>query len=228
MKSKKQQIQEPLQIQEETIFNEFLKQETQALQEAFKEKRQISAKEIKNEEIIFNEPVQQVTQETQEVVKPKRQISELQLTNLAKAREKAKERKKELAQLNAKSKGLKEQELRKNAERYDEILKEIERLKKEEEKREKQKELEETLQKIEKERAPVEKSKKKIKKIIYKSDSDDDEEEEVVIVKQKAKSQPKQQSYTELANMSVEKQIKDRLQQEKIECFFQQLTGKKY
>ena len=169
MKSKKQQIQEPLQIQEE--------------------------------EIIFNEPVQQVTQETQEVVKPKRQISELQLTNLAKAREKAKERKKELAQLNAKSKGLKEQELRKNAEKIDESLKEKERLKKEEEQREKQKKLEETLQKIEKERAPVENSKKKIKKIIYKSDSDDDEEEEVVIVKQKAKSQPKQQSYTELANM---------------------------
>ena len=180
MKSKKQQIQEPLQIQEE--------------------------------EIIFNEPVQQVTQETQEVVKPKRQISELQLTNLAKAREKAKERKKELAQLNAKSKGLKEQELRKNAERYDEILKEKERLKKEEEKREKQKELEETLQKIERQREPIENSKKKVKKIIYKSDSeDDDEEEEVLIVKQKPKSQPKQKSYTELANMSVEKQIKDRL-----------------
>lgn len=69
--------------------------------------------------------------------------------------------------------------------------------------------------------------KKKIKKIVYESepDEDDEEVEEVIIKKKKA---PKQPSYSQLADMSVEQQIKNRLQQEKITCFFNQLTGKKY
>ena len=57
---------------------------------------------VEEEEIIQQEEV------IIEDVKPKRQISEQQLLNLAKARERAKERKKELAQLNSKSKGFKE------------------------------------------------------------------------------------------------------------------------
>jgi hypothetical protein len=69
------------------------------------------------------------------------------------------------------------------------------------------------------------KTKKKVKKIIYESENSDDEEEEVII---KKKKEPKQRSYSELADMSVEQQIKNRLQQEKITCFFNQLTGKKY
>jgi len=97
----------------------------------------------------------------------------------------------------------------------------------------KQEELEETLQKIEKEKkvvAVTEKPKRKVKKIIYEQDSDEEEEEEeVVVVKQKSKPKPKPPpSYSDLANMSVEQQIKDKLQQEKIHCFFNQLTGKKY
>ena len=63
--------------------------------------------------------------------KPKRQVSEQQLMNLAKARERAKERKKELAELNTKSKGLKEEQLRKDAEEYDK-LKEEKKLKQQE------------------------------------------------------------------------------------------------
>ena len=43
--------------------------------------------------------------------------------------------------------------------------------------------------------------------------------------KPKEKIEP---SYEQLANMSVEQQIKNKLQQEKITCFFNQLTGKKY
>ena len=167
-----------------------------------------------------------------EDVKPKKQVSEQQLLNLAKARERAKERKKELAQLNAKSKGLKEEQMRKDAEEFDRLLEEKERYGKEEEKKQKQQELEEALEKIEaenpKKAVVAEKPKRKIKKIIYEpnSDEEDVEEEEVVVVK--AKPKPKPPSYTELTNMSVEKQIKDRLQQEKIECFFNQLTGKKF
>ena len=44
-----------------------------------------------------------------EPTKPKKILTDAQLEALAKAREKAKQRKKELAELNAKSKGLKEQ-----------------------------------------------------------------------------------------------------------------------
>ena len=54
---------------------------------------------------------------------------------------------------------------------------------------------------------------------------------EEVVVKRKHKPKPKEKiepSYEQLANMSVEQQIKNKLQQEKITCFFNQLTGKKY
>jgi multidrug efflux pump subunit AcrA (membrane-fusion protein) len=177
----------------------------------------VEEEEIQQEEVIIED------------VKPKRQISDQQLLNLAKARERAKERKKELAQLNSKSKGLKEEKLRKDAEEFDRLLEEKERYRKDEEKKLKQQELEEALEKIEHEKKVVDKPKRKIKKIIYEPNSDEEEEEEeVVVVKAKPKPKPKAPSYTELTNMSVEKQIKDRLQQEKIECFFNQLTGKKY
>jgi multidrug efflux pump subunit AcrA (membrane-fusion protein) len=177
----------------------------------------VEEEEIQQEEVIIED------------VKPKRQISEQQLLNLAKARERAKERKKELAQLNSKSKGLKEEKLRKDAEEFDRLLEEKERYRKDEEKKLKQQELEEALEKIEHEKKVVDKPKRKVKKIIYEPNSDEEEEEEeVVVVKAKPKPKPKPPSYTELTNMSVEKQIKDRLQQEKIECFFNQLTGKKY
>ncbi len=35
-------------------------------------------------------------------------------------------------------------------------------------------------------------------------------------------------SYSQIADMSVEQQIKHKLQQETITCFFNQLTGKKF
>ena len=164
--------------------------------------------------------------------KPKKQVSEQQLMNLAKARERARERKKELAELNSKSKGLKEEQLRKDAEEYDRLKQEKILKQQEEEKKLKQKELEDAIKKVESEKAvkpeKPEKPKKKIKKIIYESEQeeDDDEvEEEVIIKKKKA---PKKPSYSDLADMSVEQQIKNKLQQEKITCFFNQLTGKKY
>ena len=75
----------------------------------------VEEKEIQQEEVIIED------------VEPKHQISEQQLLNLAKARERAKERKKELAQLNSKSKGLKEEKLRKDAEESDRLLEEKER-----------------------------------------------------------------------------------------------------
>ena len=166
--------------------------------------------EISEKEVIL-------TQEkpVEEIPKQKKVLSDSQLEALAKAREKAKERKKELAELNAKSKGLKEEKLKLDAKEYDRI--------------QKQKELDETVKKIEVIQPPPQPQpqKKKIKKIVYESepDEDDEEVEEVIIKKKKA---PKQPSYSQLADMSVEQQIKNRLQQEKITCFFNQLTGKKY
>ena len=167
--------------------------------------------EISEKEVIL-------TQEkpVEEIPKQKKVLSDSQLEALAKAREKAKERKKELAELNAKSKGLKEEKLKLDAKEYDRI--------------QKQKELDETVKKIEviqTPQPPPPPQKKKIKKIVYESepDEDDEEVEEVIIKKKKA---PKQPSYSQLADMSVEQQIKNRLQQEKITCFFNQLTGKKY
>ena len=77
-----------------------------------------SVEDVQEEFVEYTPPIE---------TKPKRQVSEQQLTNLAKAREKAKERKKELAELNAKSKGLKEEQLRKDAKEYDQILEEKER-----------------------------------------------------------------------------------------------------
>ena len=77
---------------------------------------------------------------------------------------------------------------------------------------------------------PTPEKKKKIKKIIYESDSDEESVEEVVVKRKKPKDKKErvEPSYEQLANMSVEQQIKNKLQQEKIQCFFNQLTGKKF
>ena len=172
---------------------------------------EISEKEIPSTEVIEPEK----TTIPQEPIKQKKVLSDSQLEALAKARIKAQERKKELAELNAKSKGSKEQKLKADAAEFDKL--------------QKQKELEETVRKID---VPIPmppptkiEKKKKIKKIIYESENIDEESEEVVIKKKKA---PKQPSYSQLADMSVEQQIKNKLQQEKITCFFNQLTGKKF
>ena len=171
---------------------------------------EISEKEIPSEEAIVEPPKPEPEQEP---TKPKKILSDAQLEALAKAREKAKQRKKELAELNAKSKGLKEQKLKADAAEFDKL--------------QKQKELEETVKKIEVSNPPPQpEKKKKIKKIIYESENSEEDTEEVIIKKKKP---PKQQpSYSQLADMSLEQQIKNKLQQEKITCFFNQLTNKKY
>ena len=187
---------------------------------------------LKNKDLPINNPPEEEIiplEEKQQIIeKPKKPVSEQQLLNLAKARERAKERKKELAELNSKSKGLKEEQLRKDAEEYDRLKQEKILKQQEEEKKLKQKELEEAIKKVENEKAiKPDKPKKKVKKIIYESEpeEEEEEEEEVIIKKKKA---PKKPSYADLADMSVEQQIKNKLQQEKITCFFNQLTGKKY
>ena len=151
-----------------------------------------------------------------EVTKPKKKMTESQLEALAKARIKAQERKQELKELNAKSRGLKEQKLKADAAEFDKL--------------QKKKELDETVKKIEESPPlpPPKKIERKVKKIIYESDSDDDVEEVVVKRNPKKKTEKVEPSYSQLADMSVEQQIKNKLQQEKITCFFNQLTGKKH
>ena len=170
-------------------------------------------------EILEKEIIEPVIEEVPQVIpKPKKILSEAQLESLSRARDKAKLRKQELAELNAKSKGLKEEKLKLDAKEYDRIQKE-------------KLLLDETVKKIEVSHQPPPqppKIKKKVKKIIYESENSEDgeeEEEEVIIKKKKA---PKQLSYSQIADMSIEQQIKNKLQQEKITCFFNQLTGKKY
>ena len=169
---------------------------------------EIIEKEIEEKQFVEEPP-------KEEAVKPKKLLSESQLEALAKARVKAQERKQELKELNFKSKGLKEEKLKDDAKEFDKL--------------QKKKELDETVKKLEVP-TPTPEKKKKIKKIIYESDTDEESVEEVV-VKRKHKPKPKEKiepSYEQLANMSVEQQIKNKLQQEKITCFFNQLTGKKY
>ena len=60
------------------------------------------------------------------------------------------------------------------------------------------------------------------------SDSDEESVEEVVVKRKHKPKEKNEPSYSQLADMSVEQQIKNKLQQEKITCFFNQLTGKKY
>ena len=76
--------------------------------------------EISEQEII--EPV--IEEVPQVIPKPKKILSEAQLESLSRARDKAKLRKQELAELNAKSKGLKEEKLKLDAKEYDRIQKE--------------------------------------------------------------------------------------------------------
>ena len=182
---------------------------------------EIIEKEIQEEPIV-EPPIEPISE------KPKRVLSESQLEALAKARVKAQERKQELKELNFKSKGLKEEKLKSDAAEYDKLKK--------------KKELDETVKKLEVP-TPTPEKKKKIKKIIYESDTDEESVEEVIVKRKnrpvrplaqhscdcpKEKKEKIEPSYEQLANMSVEQQIKNKLQQEKITCFFNQLTGKKY
>ena len=117
--------------------------------------------EISEKEVILTQE-KPVEEKVEEIPKQKKVMSNAQLESLAKARDKAKERKKELAELNAKSKGLKEEKLKLDAKEYDRI--------------QKQKELDETVKKIEVIPPQQVEKKKKIKKIVYESEPDEDDE----------------------------------------------------
>ena len=160
-------------------------------------------------------------------IKPKKQLSEQQLLNLKKARERAQERKTELKHLHAKSKALKEEQLKLDALEYDKLKKE------EELKILKQKELDEIVNQQQEKQNKIDeiKKKKKIKKIIYEDSSEDDEVETVIIRKKKETQQlqqPKQPTFNDLANMSIQNQIHKKLNEEKFNSLYAQLVNCRY
>ena len=86
---------------------------------------EITEKEVQEEQLV-EPPIEPI----HETPKTKRVLSESQLEALAKARVKAQERKQELKELNAKSKGLKEERLKDDAKEYDKLQKKKEKRKK--------------------------------------------------------------------------------------------------
>ena len=169
--------------------------------------------------------------------KQKKQLTEQQLLNLKKARERAQERKTELKNLHAKSKALKEEKLKLDALEYDklhDVVTARQSLKNEEElKKLKQKELDEIVNQQQEKQNKIDetKKKKKIKKIIY-EDSSEDEEVETVFIRKKKETQqlqqPKQPTFNELANMSIQNQIHKNLNEEKFNSLYAQLVNCRY
>ena len=91
---------------------------------------------------------------------------------------------------------LKEEKLKSDAAEYDKLKN--------------KKELDDTIKKIEVP-TPTPEKKKKVKKIIYEEDTDEEESVEEVIVKRKKPKDKKEKSYYELADMSLNEQIKNKL-----------------
>ena len=123
--------------------------------------------------------------------KPKRQISDAQRESLAKAREMAILKKKELKEITEKKKA-------------------IQHIKKEEIKLDVEKEYKETIERFNKKESPPENKPKerKIKKIIY-----EDEEDENV--------NNKQFSYSELTKKSAMEQMKDKITEDRLKFLYQ-------
>jgi hypothetical protein len=174
-------------------------------------KKQISKNNTQNEEIITEEEKnmlkelylqQQKQQEIEDddndnekIIKPKRQISDAQREALARAREMALLKKKELKEITEKKKV-------------------IQHIKKEEKKLDVEKEYKETLERFNnKQEKPIEDKPKerKIKKIIY---EDEDEEDENVKKSNKF-------SYSELTKKSAMEQMKDKINEDRLKFLYQ-------
>ena len=157
--------------------------------------------------------ISETIEEPEEILPPapkvKKQLTQEQLDNLAKAREKARERKIELGQISAKAKGLKEEKLRKDAEEYDKLIS--------------QKTKPEPPQKEELIEPKIEPKKKRIvKKYVYEDEDEDEEIEEVVIRKPKPKAKP-EPTYNELIYESAQDRIKTKISEERTKSLINSL-----
>ena len=151
------------------------------------------------QEIEENEVIEQPEEPAPKV---KKILTQEQLDNLAKAREKARERKIELGQISSKAKLLKEEKLKKDAAEYDKLISEKTKPQKEEV--------------IEPKVEPKAETKKKriVKKYVYEEEDDDEEVEEVVIRKPKPKTKP-EPTYNELIYETAQDRIKTKISEER-------------
>jgi hypothetical protein len=147
--------------------------------------------------------------------KVKKQLTQEQLDNLAKAREKAKERKIELAQIASKAKLLKEEQLKKAASEYDKFISE---------KAASQKENQPPPKEEPPKKQEIEPKKKRIvKKYVYEDEDEEVEEvEEVVIRKPKPKTK-QEPSYNELIYESAQDRIKSKISEERTKSLISSL-----
>ena len=150
---------------------------------------------VEEEEILVAEaPVQKV----------KKVLTQEQLDNLAKAREKAKERKIELAQISSKAKLLKEEQLRKSASEYDKLISEKASKK-------------EIVPQPPPPQVIEPKKKRIVKKYVYEDEDEDEDVEEVIIRK------PKPKSYNELIYESAQDKIKSKISEERTKSLINSL-----
>lgn len=161
--------------------------------------------------------ISETIEEPEEILPPapkvKKQLTQEQLDNLAKAREKARERKIELGQISAKAKGLKEEKLRKDAEEYDKLISQ----KTKPEPPQKEELIEPKIE------PKVEPKKKRIvKKYVYEDEDEDEEIEEVVIRKPKPKAKP-EPTYNELIYESAQDRIKTKISEERTKSLINSL-----
>ena len=165
--------------------------------------------------------ISETIEEPEEILPPapkvKKQLTQEQLDNLAKAREKARERKIELGQISSKAKALKEEKLRKDADEYDKLIS--------------QKTKPEPPQKDQPHsgdmpsgREIIEPKKKRIvKKYVYEDEDEDEEIEEVVIRKPKPKAKP-EPTYNELIYESAQDRIKTKISEERTKSLINSLV----
>ena len=158
--------------------------------------------------------ISETIEEPEEILPPapkvKKQLTQEQLDNLAKAREKARERKIELGQISSKAKALKEEKLRKDAEEYDKLIS--------------QKTKPEPPQKEEiiEPKAVEPKKKRIVEKYVYEDEDEDEEIEEVVIRKPKPKAKP-EPTYNELIYESAQDRIKTKISEERTKSLINSL-----
>jgi hypothetical protein len=158
-----------------------------------------------SKQIIEEQPKEEEEEVIEEVppTKIKKQLTQEQLDNLAKAREKARERKIELAQIASKAKLLKEEQLRKSASEYDKLISEKENQPKETSQPQPEPKIEPKKKRI-------------VKKYVY-EDEDEEEVEEVIIRK------PKPKSYNELIYESAQDKIKSKINEERTKSLINSL-----
>jgi hypothetical protein len=162
----------------------------------------------------ISENIEEPEETPQPAPKAKKQLTQEQLDNLAKAREKARERKIELGQISSKAKALKEEKLRKDADEYDKLISQ----KAKPEPPQKEEVIEPKIEP----KAVEPKKKRIVKKYVYEEDDEDEEVEEVVIRKPKPKTKP-EPSYNELIYESAQDRIKTKISEERTKSLINSL-----